>query len=324
MRRFSLFRSAAVAAIAMAAASMSQAEPAQTIRLVVGFAPGGPVDTIARAFAEQMRLATGNTLLVENRAGASGKIAFDTVMNAPADGLTVLIAPASVMELAPTVMPALTFDPIQELTAIGSLAEYGFAVAAGPASGARDVSGYKAWAAAHPSRSSFASPGQGTPQHFLGAQLHQALGVDLVHIPYKGGAPALNDVMGGQVPMLIATEQLMVPYQGQDKLRTLFITSKQRNPLMPEVPTASEVGLPELVAVDWFGAFLKTGTAQRRLDAWRADVDRVVRSPGYREAMGKLGYRVPSQQPEDFCALLQGERAVWTDRVRLSHFKPAD
>lgn len=299
--------------------AVSQSTP--PVKLIVGFPPGGSVDTIARAFAEQARAQLGLSMIVENRPGASGKIAFDALQNAPADGMTVLIAPTSVIELGPMVLPAMKFDAIRDFVPVGSLAEYGFAVATGPASEAKDIDSYKAWAKANPSASSFATPGLGTPQHFLGTQLQKELQIELIHVPYKGGANSITDVLGGQIPLLITTEQVVVAYEGQGRLNTLFITSKNRNPLMPGVPTAKEVGLDQLESVDWFGAFVKPGTPTGKVNAWKAQVRQIVASSSYIDAMKKLGYEVPERQPADFGALMTAERDVWTERVKLSRFK---
>jgi len=320
MKRATFIRAAAFGAISAIAAPLALAQP--SVRLIVGFPAGGPVDSIARAFAEQARVQLGTTLIVDNRAGASGKIAIDALLSAPTDGATLMIAPASLIELAPMVMPAAKYDAVRDFTAIGSIAQYGFAIAAGPSSGAKDVESYKSWAKANATKSAFATPGQGTPQQFLGAQLQKALGVDLVHVPYKGGAPAINDVIGGQIPLIVATEQLLVPYEGQGKLNTLFITSRKRNPLMPKVPTAKEVGLAQLEAVDWFGVFVKAGTSADKVDTWKSNIQKIIASPGFVEALRKMGYEVPEKQPSDFAALIASERNTWSERVKLSGFKP--
>ncbi len=298
---------------------MAQSSP--PVKLIVGFPPGGSVDTIARAFAEQARAQLGLSMIVDNRPGASGKIAFDALQNAPADGMTVLIAPTSVIELGPMVLPTMKFDAIKDFVPIGSLAEYGFAVATGPVSGAKDIDSYKSWAKANPSTSSFATPGLGTPQHFLGSQLQKELAIELIHVPYKGGGNSITDVMGGQIPLLITTEQVVVAYEGKGRLNTLFITSKKRNPLMPGVPTAKEVGLEQLESVDWFGAFVKPGTSAEQVNTWKAQVRKIVASSGYTDAMKKLGYGVPETQPADFAALMTDERGAWAERVKLSGFK---
>lgn len=316
-------RVAAVIAL-WGASAWAAAQTAPAVRILVGFPPGGVVDVVARAYAEQARQATGASVVVENRAGASGKLAADAVANAPADGQTLLVAPASMLQLGPIVTAGGKYDPLRELSAVGSLAEYGFAVAAGPASGARTLAAYQTWAKANAGASAFASPGLGTPQQFLGAQLRQLMGVELVHVPYKGGAIAINDVLGGQVPLLITTEQLLVSHEGQGRLHTLFVTSRRRNPLMPDTPTAKEVGLPQLETVDWFGLFVKVGTPADKLEAIRQQVGKVLASPGYLDAMKRLGYPVPERQPSDFAALMQAERGAWAERVRLSGFKASD
>ncbi len=307
-----------------AVSALANAQSSPTMRILVGFPPGGVVDAVARAFAEQARQVSGTTMVVENRPGATGKLATDALGNAPADGLTVLVAPASVLELAPVLLPSAKYDPMRELTAVGSVAEYGFAVAAGPSSGAKTLASYQAWAKANPAASVMANPGQGTPQQFLAAQLQQALGIELVQVPYKGGALAINDVMGGQVPTLVTTEQLLVPHEGQGKLNTLFITSRKRNPLMPSVPTARELGLAQLETVDWFGLFVKAGTPADKVDALKAQVRQVLAAPGYVDAMKRLGYPIPERQPSDFAALMQQERGAWAERVRLSGYKASE
>lgn len=322
MKRSTLLRSALCAALTASAAFAAHAQ--QPVKLLVGFAAGGPVDVIARAFAEQLRTQTGTASIVENRPGAAGKLAVDALLAAPADGATIMIAPASLMALGPLVSAANKYDPVRDFTAVGSIAEYGFAVAAGPLSGVKDISSYQAWARATPARSAFGSPGQGTPQQFLGAQLQKALGVELVHVPYKGGALSINDVIGGQIPLLIATEQLLVPHEGQGKVNTLFVTSKKRNPLMPKVPTAKEVGLPQMESVDWYGAFVKAGTSQAATNELKAKVQKITASPAYAAAMQKLGYEVAAQQPADLKALMATEQATWAERVKLSGFKAAE
>jgi len=306
-----------------AAACAASAQPGKTIKLLVGFPAGGAPDAVARAFADQLRQATGATVVVENKPGASGKLAIDALNSAPADGQTLAVIPASILALVPQVVKSARYDALRDFTAVGNLAEYGFGVAAGPASGATDVASYKAWAKGHPKESSFATPGAGTPQHFLGAQLQKLLDVDLTHVPYKGGASAVTDVIGGQVPLLITTEQLLVPYEGQ-KLRTLFITSNQRNPRMPKVPTAREVGLPQLENTDWFGLFVKAGTPQAKVDEWRVAVTKVAASGAYVEAMKNMGYSVPAKQPTDFSQLMKSGVAAWSGRVKLANFEATD
>ena len=302
----------------------AQAQDQKTVKILVGFPAGGAPDAVARAFAEQLRLASGVTATIENRTGASGKLAIDAVMSAPANGQTVMLMPLSVLIMLPMVSASSKFDVARDFTALGSVAEYAFGVAAGPASGATDLTTYKAWAKANPGKSSFATPGLGTPQHFLGAELEKLLGMEMNHIPYRGGAPALADLLGGQVPLLITTEQLLVPYQTQGKIKTLFVTSHERNPKMPTVPTAREVGLGKLEATDWFGIFAKAGTPAAKVDEWRAQIAKVLASQGYRDSVVGMGYAVPKTQAVNYQPIVESERAAWTERVSLSGFKATD
>lgn len=320
MHATSLLKRLLATGLLVAAATAGAQNPGGTIKILVGFPAGGAPDAVARAFADELRQATGATVLVDNKPGASGKIAIDALLAASADGDTIALIPSSVLALVPLIVKTAKYDSGRDFVGLGSVAEYGFGVAAGPASRATTVQAYKAWATANPKQSSFATPGSGTPQHFLGAQLEKSLGIEIAHVPYKGGAAAVGDVIGGTVPLLITTEQLLVPHEGQGKLKTLFITSHQRNPKMPNVPTAREAGLPQLESVDWFGVFGKAGLPPAKVTQWRAQVEKVVASAKYQEAMKTMGYTVPARQPADFPKLLAAERAAWAERVKLSGF----
>ncbi len=323
MNRLSLIRRTAALLLATAVGA-AIAQPAAPIRILVGFPPGGAPDVIARQFAEQLRLERGASVVVENRAGAAGKIAIEALLAAPADGQVVAVMPASALILVPMVVKSARYDVTRDFVALGSLAEYGFGIAAGPASATRDLPGFVAWSKAHPASAAFATPGLGTPQHFLGAQLAKALGVPLTHVPYRGGAPAANDVMGGQVPALITTEQLIAPHHEGGRLRALVVTSPARNPKMPDVPTAREAGLAELETRDWFGLFAKAGTPAARVAQWRRDVASVLQASAYRKGIEDMGYGFPGEQPDDFGKRLDADRAVWTQRVKTSGFQAGD
>lgn len=294
------------------------------VKILVGFPAGGAPDTVARAFADQLRQLSGATVIVENKPGASGKIAIDALLSSPASGEIVALIPSSVLALVPQIVKSAKYDSVRDFVTLGSVAEYGFGIAAGPASPATSIAAYKEWAITHPKSSSYGTPGLGTPQHFLGAQLEKILGIDLTHVPYKGGAAAVTDVLGGTIPLLITTEQLLVPYEGQGKMKTLLITSRQRNPKMPNVPTAREAGLPQLEATDWFGVFAKSGTASTIVTEWRTQLAKVIASPRFQESMKSQGYNIPGAQSADFPKLLAAERATWAERVKTSNFTATD
>lgn len=320
----SRFLRAAVALAACASTGLATAQVTNTVKILVGFPPGGAPDAVARAYADQLRVATGATVIVENRAGASGKIAIDALLSGAADGQTLALIPSSVLALVPMVVKAAKYDSGRDFVTIGSVAEYGFGLAASQTTGIGDVAAFKTWLRDKGKAAGYATPGLGTPQHFLGAQMAKALGSELTHVPYRGGAAALTDVIGGQVPFLITTEQLLVPYEGQGKLKPLFITSRERNPRMPNVPTAREAGLPQLESTDWFGLFAKAGTPASKVDELRGQLAKVVAATTYRDAMKGMGYTVPQTQSSNFTQVLQAERAAWADRVKISGFEATD
>lgn len=308
----------------MPAASQAQPVSGGNVRVLVGFPPGGSADLVGRAFAEHLRQATGATVVVDNRPGASGSIANEALLAAPADGSTVALVPSSLLALTPQVMKAVRYDPVRDFVALGSLAEYGFAVAAGPASKAATVEAYKAWATANPAASSFASSGNGTPQHFLGAQFQRLMGIDLVHVPYRGAGAAMSDVLGGQVPILVTTETSLAPHQGKGQLNTLLVTSPKPNPKFPGVKTARELGLADLEAADWFGVFASSRLQADQVKQWREALAKVLARPEFVASMAAMGNTVPASQPEDFTAVLKAEQAAWVRRVQQSGFVPED
>ena len=304
----------------IAASALVQAQPAPGLKILVGFPVGGAPDAVARAYAEHLRAVAGITVLIDNRTGASGKIAIDALLAASADGQTLALIPASALHTVPMTSKAARYDSLRDFAAIGSVAEYGFGVSAGPASGAQDLNAFKAWAIRQPKPVGYATPGAGTPQHFIGAQMQALLGVNMIHVPYRGGAAAIGDVMSGEVPLLVTTEQLLVPHEGQGKLKLLFVTSAERNARLPHVPTAREAGLPQLEQSDWFGIFAKSGTAAAKIEELQGQLRRVLASQGYRDSMNALGYGIPNQQSANFSERLQSERRIWAERVKIAGF----
>lgn len=323
MKRFQ-FLHFFVALAAMVFMSMAGAQSPNSVKILVGFPAGGAPDAVARAYAEQLRAITGVTVMVENRAGASGKIAIDALLSGPADGQTLVLMPSSVLALVPLVVKSAKYDAVRDFITVGNVAEYGFGIAASQTTGIGDYANLKIWLRGKNKIASYATPGLGTPQHFLGAQLGKALEMEITHVPYRGGAAAVTDVIGGQVPLLITTEQLLVPYEGQGKIKPLFITSHERNPRMPLVPTARELGISQLESTDWFGIFVKAGTPSSKVDDLRIQLSKVVASSGYQDAMKAMGYAIPRKQSTNFSQVLQAERTAWSERVRISGFEATE
>lgn len=323
MKRSEFLRFAAALPL-LGALGKANAQTPSTIRILVGFPAGGAPDAVARAFAEHLRTDAGVTVVVENRPGAAGKLAIDTLLQSPTDGSTVAVMPASAVVLVPMVVKSAQYDVTRDFVPLGALARYGFGIAAGPLSQAKDLSQFKTWAARNAAQASYATPGVGTPQHFLGAQLAHHAGVALNHIPYRGGANALADVIGGQVPLLITTEQLLVPHHSQGRLHTLLVTSPERNSKMPDVPTARELGLQPLEAHDWFGLFARAGTSPALVEQWREWISKVLPVAGYKESMDRMGFGLPDRAGPPLAQQLVQQRSDWSERVRVSGFTATD
>lgn len=310
------------ALMGMACAS-AQAQSGPT-KILVGFPAGGAPDLVARAFADQLRNTGRSNVIVENRAGASGKVAIDVLLAEAADGRTLAVIPSTILILLPKILKSARFDAVKDFAVVGSLVEYGFGVAAGPAVKAGDFNALVEEAKKSGARPAYGTPGVGTPQHFLGAQLKKDLGVDFTHVPYKGGAAALGDLVAGHIPLMITTEQLLVPLHRDGKLRAMLVTSRQRNAQMPDVPTARELGLPQLEAEDWFGLFAKQGTPTAAMEEWRGLLKGALAAEAYRAAVGRSGYAVPARQEPDYAPIIARDTVLWAERVKASGFEAGD
>ena len=314
----------AVAGWAMVLLCATNAFAQSSVRILVGFPAGGAPDLVARAFAEALRQKDGTNVIVENRTGASGKIAIDALFAQPADGLTLAVIPSTIMVLLPLTIKSAHFDAAKDFTTVGNLAEYGFGVAAGPGLPVTDFTSFQTHVRQNKSPLNYGTPGPGTPQHFLGTQLRKDLGGDLVHVPYRGGAVAMGDLLGGHIPLIITTEQLLVPMHKDGKLKTLFVTSHVRNKQMPDVPTVREIGLPNLEAEDWFGLFMRKDAPPQIVDVWRKRLVDVLAMPAYQDAIKATGYVVPARQAEDFSKIIGNDAAAWAERVKISGFEVTD
>ena len=234
----------AAAAVAGAAISPAQAQ-SQTIRIYVGFPPGGVPDLVARAVAEQFKRSFGATVLVENKPGANGRIAGQAVKNAAADGSTFLVAPASGMVHLPHVYKDLGFDPLTDFVPIAQMVENDFALAIYPKIPAQNLKEFAAWCQAHPDKATFGSPGTGSSPHLMGLQIAKALGVTITHVPYRGSNLAMADLLGGHVSSMISTTSFVLQPHRTGQVRILATTGRARSTTLPQVPTFEELGMKQ-------------------------------------------------------------------------------
>ncbi len=295
----------AMAALAPLAAAQ-QAYPNKPVRIIVPYPPGGTADIVGRTIAEKLGGIWGQSVIVENRAGAGGTIGVDAAAKSAADGYTLVLGVTGPVTIAPGMNPQLAYDPLRDLVPITLVAAVPSLVAVHPSVAARDLRELIALAKSQPGKLSFASAGTGTSVHIAGELLKSMAGVDILHVPYKGGAPALNDLMGGQVSMIIENMPQLLPQVRSGRIRALAVTSRQRSAALPDLPAVAEI-LPGYEATTWFGLLAPAGTPQDIVRKVQADVAQAVALPEVKERLAGLGAEVIGGTPEAFSAHLRAE-----------------
>jgi len=312
----------AVVAATVPAAATAQDRIDKPVKILVGFAPGGTADIIARVVAEKMSTSIGQPVIVENRPGAIGRIVADAVKVAAPDGTTIMVMPIGPMAVVPHVYKDITYDPIKDFTPIALGATFQFAIAAGPASGAKNWNEFVAWAKANPTKASYATSGAGSLPHFFGVLLGRGIGVEMVHVPYKGSAAYLNDLIGGQVPAAIDAIADLTELHRAGKVKVLASSGAARSTALPDVPTFNELGVKGVEAMGWFGFFAPAKTPKPIVDALNAAINKALQSPDVAEKLSKLGMDPATGTPEQFATIVVNDYNKWGPIVKASGFKP--
>jgi len=321
--KFSLGRRALMTALAAALASTAfaahAAYPERPITLVVPYAPGGAADTVARLVAAKLGPKLGTTVVVDNRAGASGTIGVSYVAKAAADGYTVLYD-ATPYSINPHLFPRLPYaaDALQPLSLVLLAANALIVKADSPYKTVNDL---VAAAKAQPGKINFASGGSGTVQRLAAELLRQKLNLDMVHVPYKSGGPAITAIMGGQVDFMFATVAATSPQIEAGKLRALAVSSPQRSPRLPDVPTVAETVVPGYEALEWNGMFLPAKTPQDVANTLQKALAEVVKDPELQQRIQEMGAQPVGSSPAEFAAYLKKEDAKWGEVVRKGNIK---
>ena len=315
----------AVAAVTMAVALASGAALAQErfdrpVRIIVGFAAGGTADLMARLVADKMKDSLGQPVIVENRPGAAGRIAADAVKAAPPDGSTLMVMPIGPMAVVPHTYKTLSYDPLKDFAAVGIGATFDFALAAGPASGARSWSEYVAWAKANPSKSSYATSGAGSLPHFFGVLLGKEAGIEMVHVAYKGSAAYVNDLMGGAIPIAVDTVADLSELHRANRIRILATSGTQRSPAVPEVPTFNELGVKNVEASGWFGFFAPARTPPATIELLNRHLNMALRSTDVVDKLRNVGMEPATSTPDEFAKRLAADYAKWGPVVKATGF----
>jgi len=297
--------------------ALAQTYPARPVRLVVAYPPGGPVDIMGRTIALRLTEYFGHNVLVDNRAGASGIVGTEIVARSAPDGYTLLVAPSAIA-IQHTLYSKLPYDALKDLAWVASLAEAPLVLVVHPSVPARNVKELVALARARPGQLSYASPGSGSANHLSGEMLKAMAGLDVVHVPYKGGAPAEVDLLGGHVAFMFNTIPSALPHVRSGRLRALGITWARRSQTAPEIPTIAETALPGFDAGTWYGLAGPAGLPRNVVARISQDVNRALQSPEMKERMSQLGLQAMGGSPEDFDRFAREEVVKWAKVVKAS------
>jgi len=318
MKRIILFMLSAFAALSLHAQNF----PSRTVTLTVGFAPGGGTDTAARIVAKKLTENIGQSVVVENRSGAGGNIAAQHIANAPPDGYTIHLTSVGPMTVAPAMEKNLPYDAKKDIAPItmGMVFPNVFVVHTGVP--ARTLREFVALAKSKPGQLTYASSGIGGAGHLSGELFKQAAGIDMVHVPYKGGGPAMTDLLGHRVDMYPAVPSTALPHIQSGKLVALATTGSKRTTLMPDVPTIAEQGYPGFEAVNWY-AFVAPGkTPKDIIDFWNREIVKALNDPTVKSELAKHGLEPQPGTPQELARYIDIETEKWGKVVRAANIKP--
>ena len=321
IRLASLLLAAGVLATIAGAAYAQPAYPNKPIRLVVPFSAGGPTDVLARAIGQKLNDSLGQPVIVENRPGAGGNIASDFVAKAPPDGYTLILGTVGTHAINASLYSKLPFDTVRDFTPVALVASATIVMVVHPSVPAKTVKELLALAKSKPHQLNFASPGSGTPQHLAGELFKTVAGVEIVHVPYKGAAPALTDLLGGQVSLGFVSLPAALPYVKAEKLMALGVTASKRSAVAPEVPTIAESGLPGYEVENWYGVLAPPGTPKEIVYKLNTEIMKLLQTQDIKERLNNQGFEILQSTPEQFVAFIKLELVKWAKVVKLSGAK---
>ena len=310
-----LFSFAALAGLTLAGNAAAQDYPNKPIRAIVPFPPGGVVDIVARTVGQKMSEALGQTLVIDNRGGAGGSIGTDAAAKAPADGYTILFA-FDTHAVNPHVYKTIRFDTLRDFAAVALVVRIPLVVAALPAFPANSMKELAALARAKPGGYTYASVGAGSSGHLATEQFKLLAGVDLLHVPYKGGAPAVVDLLGGHVNLATIAAGAAVPHLRAGRLKGLAVSGAQRSGAMPNVPTMTESGYPQLESGAWAGLLVPTGTPARVIARLNSEVLKAIKDQTTVARLAEQSIEVAGSTPEQFGAFIRSEHDKWGKLIR--------
>ena len=318
-RRQAIARSLALALAATAAPAFAQAPgfPSRPLRLVVPFPPGGSTDLLARRIGDKLAAAFGQPVVVDNRPGAGGATGSVEVARAAPDGYTLLFGVTGTHAISPAINPKLGYDPRADFAPVSIVVSAPLVLVVRADSPQRTMAELVAWGRKNPERLTHGSPGNGTTMHLSGEMWGLATQVKVTHVPYKGSAPALQDLLGGEIEAMFGDLLVVLPQITAGKLRALAVSSRQRHPLLPAVPTMIEEGLPDFEALSWQGLFVPAGTPPAVLERLNAEVVKAVRAPELKDFFAERGFVVEAKSVDESRRFIDGEVAKWACIVKI-------
>lgn len=309
-------------ALAISGPAQAQSWPSQNIRLVVPFPPGGSTDVLARRLAEGLRERLGQTVIVENRGGAGGTIGSEFVAKSAPDGYTLLMGVTGSHGVAPSLYPNLGYQPLRDFAPISLLVSAPLVLVVNPEVPAKTLQDFIALAKKEPDTLTYGTPGNGTSMHLTGVTFDLQAGTKLIHVPYKGSAGALTDLLSGQIKSMFGDLLVVLPQIRAGKINALAVTSKDRNPLLPDVPTMAEAGLPGFEVLSWQGLFAPAGTPPAVVERLSKEVRAVMESKDVKDFFAAQGFLVGATTPAEFTAFVGSEVKRWGEIVKAGNVKP--
>ncbi len=304
-------------ALVVASNACAQTYPAKPVRVIAPFPPGGGVDFVARTVAQRLGDTMKQTFVIENRSGASGMIGADAVAKSAPDGYTLLVASPAEVLVGPIAGQKVPYDAERDLAPVTLIGETPLVIAAHPSVAARSLQEVFALAKKQPGKLSYGTPGNGSTMHFAGESLNDIAGISIMHVPYRGAAPAVADLLGGQVPLGIVGMPPTVGHAKSGRLRVLAVTSSERSMAMPDVPAVAELtGFAGYRFTNWMGAYVAAKTPQPAVERLAADIAKIVREPQTRDKLLLQGVEPVGNSPAQFATFLKEERERYSKIAR--------
>jgi tripartite-type tricarboxylate transporter receptor subunit TctC len=309
---------------ALAAAGLlptAHAQSDKTLKVLVGFPPGGSIDIVSRVLAEKMKDDLKVNIVIENRAGAGGRVAADLLKASPADGSVVMITPIVVPVLAPLVFSKLNYNPATDFAPVGHVCNFNFALSVPASLPVKNVAEFVTWLKANPQKANFGSPAPGSLPHFFGEMLSRDAKADMVHVPFAGGSALMNALMGGQVSAGIDVLLEALEAHKSGKVRILAISGDKRSAVLPDVPTFKESGFPNIVASGWFAMYAPAKTPAASIEAINRALNKALTHPEVLDRFGKLALEAGGGSAADLTKLEQASTARWAPVVKATGFR---